>query len=540
MSFILKPSDFAKFANFYGRPDCREVVYRLYRKVCQGCRDNLADRDDYVTGHIIARRHRKQFEELFPGLEVDNLLNLHLLCQRCNVKQSAYHFESAFFLNQVFKESARAIDLRYSTVIEELQICAGSEVVSRALATQSPRVVKYFEELQEHLDAARLLLRRNRGIFITLNIDEAYDLLTLARQSLFDDGGRKVKAAESFYPWVIMTSESLEEGAEFSALQVFEALSKKEQKRVDSEILGGSFGVVRREDLRQLVKLAEQGIDARAKTLLGEQVDYVDTEKSIVAERLEALLWVNKPIWEPLVNKYFRSLSLEPAAGLLKSGKQEDGWLYWAESEFSELARELSKLWPDIPSTFAAIKRLAEDLRLCALPVALSTDDGGYYSTNSVFGEYLEAFDKPLNRGGRRGLWIADPQIAGLSQVPVSSCSFKDYAHLSRAVALLEQCLEVPDFLGRVNLRYSIERMVKSYIKKHNLRKMPSLVKGKLRGFDRILCVEAFEHYLINSFADLVEDPEIPFELSVASPLAFIFPRQVKGRLQALKPIAES
>ena len=137
MSFIFKPSDFSKFANFYRRPECREVVYRLYRKVCQGCRDDLTGRNDYVSGHIIARRHAKQFEDLFPGLDVDNLLNLHLLCQSCNTRQSAYHFESPFFLNQVFKESARAIDLRYSSIIENMQATTANSVVERALSAHS-------------------------------------------------------------------------------------------------------------------------------------------------------------------------------------------------------------------------------------------------------------------------------------------------------------------------------------------------------------------------------------------------------------------
>lgn len=117
MGFINSAADYQHLNGFYRRAECRELVYLLYKKTCQGCQANLENRRDYVSGHIIPRRFPDEFEKYFPGLDVDNLLNLYLLCTRCNIKQSAYFLAFDHVQGQFFKQSARVIDLRYNRLI---------------------------------------------------------------------------------------------------------------------------------------------------------------------------------------------------------------------------------------------------------------------------------------------------------------------------------------------------------------------------------------------------------------------------------------
>lgn len=90
-------------------------MYRLYKGVCQGCgKDPLGS--VFHLGHIIPQSHAEEFENWFPGLNVDNLLNLHLLCATCNAKQTNVYIHSPFRLNQLFAQSAAAISRRLSKV----------------------------------------------------------------------------------------------------------------------------------------------------------------------------------------------------------------------------------------------------------------------------------------------------------------------------------------------------------------------------------------------------------------------------------------
>lgn len=156
MSFVLDPTKLRQLNGFYQRSECREFVYRLYNRKCQGCRTDLSSRTDYVSGHIIARRHEELFRAIYPELDVDNLINLHLLCEPCNVRQSAYHIDSPFLLAQLFKESARALDLRYEKVAQGM---TGSEALS---------LPSHLEQVEEKLRGMGLPLTLSKSGLLSL------------------------------------------------------------------------------------------------------------------------------------------------------------------------------------------------------------------------------------------------------------------------------------------------------------------------------------------------------------------------------------
>jgi hypothetical protein len=101
--------EFQQFNGFYKRSDHRMVVFKLYKGICQGCNENLNGREDYDTSHILPRSKPEEFEKLFPGLDVDNLLNLYLLCHKCNRGVGKFYVNSPALLHRVYSYSARKI-----------------------------------------------------------------------------------------------------------------------------------------------------------------------------------------------------------------------------------------------------------------------------------------------------------------------------------------------------------------------------------------------------------------------------------------------
>ncbi|MDQ4627143.1 HNH endonuclease [Janthinobacterium lividum] len=124
MTRVLEIAHFLRFNNFYGKPECRTVVYNLYKGVCQSCRTDVKDGVFHVA-HIIARTHPHLMEKHFPGLDVDNLLNLQLSCPSCNIRVSNFVLDTPLLLH-AFSCSARAISLRLDAVLAQLNKAAKS------------------------------------------------------------------------------------------------------------------------------------------------------------------------------------------------------------------------------------------------------------------------------------------------------------------------------------------------------------------------------------------------------------------------------
>lgn len=115
---MIEATTFRHLNGFYRRKDCRAIVYSLYKGICQGCKESLYGREDYDTGHILPRSKPEEFEELFPGLDVDNLVNLYLLCHRCNRGVGNFSLSSPALLHRLYSYSARMITTRLHKILE--------------------------------------------------------------------------------------------------------------------------------------------------------------------------------------------------------------------------------------------------------------------------------------------------------------------------------------------------------------------------------------------------------------------------------------
>jgi 5-methylcytosine-specific restriction endonuclease McrA len=165
--------DFKKYNSFYGPAANRQVVYSLHKGVCCGCGEPIA-LDGFHVGHIIAQKEAAEFEVRFPGLDVHNLLNLHLLCPKCNFATNEHVMVSEFMLQRIYSQNARIITSRASKFMTTKAGAPSPELLALLTAppagvprherTRNPRLIPVTEHLRtkaaEHgivvIDEARL------------------------------------------------------------------------------------------------------------------------------------------------------------------------------------------------------------------------------------------------------------------------------------------------------------------------------------------------------------------------------------------------
>lgn len=111
--------DLKKYNGFYKNKLSRPVVFKLSKGQCNGCNKTMELNENYHIGHIIPQIEHKSFKLYYPELDVDNVLNLHALCSKCNLKANKYQTYSPFMLNQMFNENLRRIETRIEKIIKE-------------------------------------------------------------------------------------------------------------------------------------------------------------------------------------------------------------------------------------------------------------------------------------------------------------------------------------------------------------------------------------------------------------------------------------
>ena len=110
-------SEFSSFNGFYKTAAARQVIYDLYKGKCvaTGRKIDLADAD---IGHIIPQSDPAYFEEMFPGLDVHNIINLQLLHASENRKVGNTYIKNPLFLAPAFAYTARIVRSRYHKVAQ--------------------------------------------------------------------------------------------------------------------------------------------------------------------------------------------------------------------------------------------------------------------------------------------------------------------------------------------------------------------------------------------------------------------------------------
>lgn len=107
------PTDFSVYNGFYERADSRQVVFSLYRGICQVCGRPIDDLGHMDLAHRVPRSHRHVFEEVFDGLlDIDNLLNLQAEHVGCNRSKSNSYVHHPTMFQAAIDHAARLIDSR--------------------------------------------------------------------------------------------------------------------------------------------------------------------------------------------------------------------------------------------------------------------------------------------------------------------------------------------------------------------------------------------------------------------------------------------
>lgn len=117
MDRVFHPEEFKHLNSFYSRSECRAVVLQLYKGKCQSCEKDIVG-NEYHVAHIIPRSKPELMNECFPGLNVDNLLNLQLSCPVCNWREKDFVL-NAPLLRYNFNCSARVITQRLPGIVAQ-------------------------------------------------------------------------------------------------------------------------------------------------------------------------------------------------------------------------------------------------------------------------------------------------------------------------------------------------------------------------------------------------------------------------------------
>ena len=119
---VFRVEDFIRHNGFYSKPHCRKVVLNLYEGKCASCPPppREIEGDSFHVAHIIPRSRPDLMEKYFPGLDVDNLLNLKLSCKRCNFRESNFVLD-ALPLQAALNYSVRLIYSRLESVLIKLK-----------------------------------------------------------------------------------------------------------------------------------------------------------------------------------------------------------------------------------------------------------------------------------------------------------------------------------------------------------------------------------------------------------------------------------
>lgn len=107
------------YNGFYQRQDVRKVVAELYRNKCAITGDDIGFEDGEV-GHIVPRARPKIFSDLYPGLDIDNVVNLHWIKKSLNRRNSAAVNPSPLAVASQIAYACEIIDGRLNAIEKRL------------------------------------------------------------------------------------------------------------------------------------------------------------------------------------------------------------------------------------------------------------------------------------------------------------------------------------------------------------------------------------------------------------------------------------
>lgn len=108
--------EYGRYNGFYRRADVRKVFYDLFKGKCAATGDQISLHDAEV-GHIVPRSRPEVFEALYPGLDVDNAINLHLISKDVNRRASDGIVPSPHAIHNAVSFSAKRVDQKLAKIL---------------------------------------------------------------------------------------------------------------------------------------------------------------------------------------------------------------------------------------------------------------------------------------------------------------------------------------------------------------------------------------------------------------------------------------
>lgn len=179
----------------------RQIIYDLYKGTCAATGEKISLADAEV-GHIVAQSKPEIFETLYPGLDVHNVINLHLIKRNVNRQNGNGVIPSPLALHNAISFSARIVDGRLKKILSKSKIQDDYEWVIDQLKTYNepnPELLQIPSPKILIIEIANLnninSLLSEKGLHAFVNFDATYwycsnsnDILGMTGCCKFEDG----------------------------------------------------------------------------------------------------------------------------------------------------------------------------------------------------------------------------------------------------------------------------------------------------------------------------------------------------------------
>jgi hypothetical protein len=107
---------YERYNGFYRRANMRKVIYELYDGKCAATGQPI-NLDEADIGHIVPRSRGDIFEHLYPGLDVDNAINLHLLASWVNKRNNDAFMPAPLVIHNSVSFAASLVSTKMENVL---------------------------------------------------------------------------------------------------------------------------------------------------------------------------------------------------------------------------------------------------------------------------------------------------------------------------------------------------------------------------------------------------------------------------------------
>jgi len=108
--------------NFYKKQICKNIVFKLYKNKCQKCGEIIDSEGD--VSHVFPQSEKERFKEIFPNLDVHNLINLVPMHRRCNRSSGNSFIDNELLITNTLNYTEAIVSRRLKKIMSKPYIAA--------------------------------------------------------------------------------------------------------------------------------------------------------------------------------------------------------------------------------------------------------------------------------------------------------------------------------------------------------------------------------------------------------------------------------